>query len=83
MNKNSDNSGDKMVMTVDELCETLNISQNLAYQLLKTGQIPCFKIGRVWKIPVEGVREFIRRQASVNAVVNLKTNPPYTFRDNT
>ena len=82
MAKNNDNA-DRKVMTVDGLCDTLNISQNLAYQLLKTGQIPCFKIGRVWKIPVKSVDEFIMRQADANAVVNLKAAPPYSFRDNT
>jgi excisionase family DNA binding protein len=74
-------NNDKKVMTVDGLCETLNISQNLAYQLLKTGQIPCFKIGRVWKIPTQGVDDFIKKQAESNAVVNLKTPPPYTFKE--
>ena len=69
----------KMIMTVDELCESLDISQNIAYQLLKTGQIPCFKIGRVWKIPRQSVSDFIMKQAERNAVINLQGDPQWSI----
>lgn len=50
------------LITVDELCESLMIGKNLAYRLLGSGQIQCFKINRIWKIPRSSVNEYIRNQ---------------------
>lgn len=47
------------VLTVEELCEVLNIGANAAYQLLKEQTVPAFRIGRRWKIPKEAVIHYI------------------------
>lgn len=52
---------DMDLITIDELCESLMIGRNTAYQLLNTKQIPSFRIGRVWKIPRSSVNEYIRK----------------------
>ena len=39
------------IITIPELCEVLMIGRNRAYELLKTGQISAFQLGRNWKIP--------------------------------
>ena len=39
------------IITIPELCEVLMVGRNRAYELLKTGQIPAFQLGRNWKIP--------------------------------
>ena len=51
------------ILTVEELMELLYIGKNTAYQLLKSGEIRAFRIGRVWKIPKEAVSEYIVRMA--------------------
>ena len=58
-----DNFGDELI-TVDELCEMLMIGKNLAYRLLSSGEIKCFKISRSWKIPRSSVIEYITRQCA-------------------
>lgn len=55
-------SYDEMI-TLDDLCEMLSIGKNTAYQLLQTGQIRAFKIGRIWKIPRDSVSEFVEKQS--------------------
>ena len=50
------------LIAVDELCEILMIGKNMAYRLLNSGEIPCFKISREWKIPRNSVYEYIQRQ---------------------
>ncbi len=50
------------LITVDEFCESLLIGKNLAYRLLGSGQINCFKINRIWKIPRSSVCEYIDNQ---------------------
>ena len=47
------------ILTVDELCEVLNIGKNTAYKLLKNGDIKSIKIGRVYKIPKKNVKKYI------------------------
>lgn len=50
------------LVTVDELCEILLISRSLAYKLLKSGEIQCFRINRKWKIPRSSVYQYIADQ---------------------
>jgi len=50
------------LMTMEELCEELMIGRNAAYNLLTSGQIRGFRIGRIWKIPRASVEEYINEQ---------------------
>ena len=52
------------LITVDELCEILLISRSVAYQLLSSGQIKCFRINRKWKIPRSSVYQYIAEQCN-------------------
>lgn len=47
------------VVTVDDLCEMLNVGKNRAYDLLSSGEIKSKRIGRVWKIPKKAVEDFL------------------------
>ncbi len=47
------------ILTVENLCEVLNIGANSAYQLLNEKKILAFRIGRRWKIPKEAVVSYI------------------------
>ena len=51
---------EQSLMTLDELCDTLYISKNVAYSLLNSKKLKAFKIGRIWKIPRSSVNEYIR-----------------------
>ena len=48
------------ILTVDELCDILNISTNTAYSLLRSNQISSFKCGRGWTIPKSSVINYIQ-----------------------
>ena len=52
------------ILTIEELMELLYIGKNTAYQLLKSGEIKAFRIGKVWKIPRESVNEYILRKTA-------------------
>lgn len=56
------NTNTEELLTVDELCEVLMIGKNLAYELLTSGKIKCFKINRMWRIPRSSVYEYIQRE---------------------
>lgn len=55
------------IITIPELCEVLTIGRNRAYELLKTGQIPAFQLGRNWKIPKIALEEYLKKQAKVQS----------------
>ncbi len=51
------------LVTVEELCEMLSIGKNAAYHLLSSGKLKAFRYNRVWKIPKQGVVEYILVQS--------------------
>lgn len=57
------NNATSSLMTLDELCQALMISRSTAYKLLASGELPCFKMGRMWRIPRDGVDLYIRKQS--------------------
>lgn len=53
------------LVTVEDLCEMLYIGKNAAYKLLLSGQLKAFRYNRVWKIPKQGVIEYIIRESKL------------------
>jgi len=49
------------VLNVKDLAEALSISQNTAYNLVRSGQIHSVRIGRAYRITREAVEEFLRK----------------------
>ena len=43
------------IMTVKELAEYLKIHPSTIYRLLKTGQLPAFRVGSDWRFNVEEI----------------------------
>lgn len=53
------------IVMVEELCEMLSIGKNAAYQLLSSGQVKAFRYNRVWKIPKQGVINYVLSQSKL------------------
>ena len=56
---NQDNPN--QILTVEELCERLSISQSTANKLLQSGQIIGFRLGS-WKVPLSSVYEYVNKK---------------------
>ena len=52
------------LLTVDTLCQKLQVSENTANQLLKSGQLKGFKVGRMWRIPQSSLDSYVLNQLS-------------------
>ena len=48
------------MVTIDDVCQMLNIGKNNAYRSLKEGKLHAFKIGRIWKISRQSVIEYVK-----------------------
>lgn len=57
------------LLTVDTLCQKLQVSENTAYQLLKSGQLKGFKVGRMWRIPQSSLDSYVVNQLSGKVVI--------------
>ncbi len=51
---------DNKILTVSELAHHLNIHRITVYRLLKSGTLPGFKIGRVWRFDLEEITTWIQ-----------------------
>ncbi|MDA8345718.1 MAG: helix-turn-helix domain-containing protein [Thermaerobacter sp.] len=40
-------------LSVEEMAEHLGIGRSLAYQLVRTAQVPAARLGTVWRIPLD------------------------------
>lgn len=47
------------ILSLEDICEILNIGKNTAYNLLQRQIIKGFKIGHVWKISREALKNYI------------------------
>lgn len=61
------------IMSVYDAAEVLCIGKNRVYELLLCGTLKGFRIGRVWKIPKEALREYILTQSRLKRSASLRT----------
>ncbi len=53
------------LIKLKELCEMLKISANTAYHLLNSGNLEGFRVGRMWRIPLEKVKKYVNKGKEV------------------
>ena len=47
------------IIKTEDLCRMLSISKNTAYELIRSGQIPARRIGRIYRIRKSDVVNFM------------------------
>ena len=50
------------LLSLDELCNRLNIRRSVAYKLLRSQEIKAIQIGRAWRIPVSAVDAYLKKK---------------------
>ena len=59
---------EKLTLTVDETAKILGIGRQLAYDRVKTGEIPVIKIGRRLLVPRKALERLLEQGQVVNPV---------------
>lgn len=54
------------IMSVTDVSEALFIGKNRTYKLLSNGALKGFRIGQVWKIPKDSLREYILSRSELH-----------------
>jgi len=49
------------VININDICDILHISKKTAYKLLKKGEMPYKKIGRIYRIRKTAMIEFLNK----------------------
>lgn len=52
----------KLLLTIDEAAQALSIGRTLLYDLLMHKQLASIKVGRVRRVPVAAIDDYINRQ---------------------
>lgn len=50
---------ERIALTVAETAEALDISRTSAYELIRRGDLPHIRIGRVIRVPAEALMEWV------------------------
>ncbi|MDP4182951.1 MAG: helix-turn-helix domain-containing protein [Bacillota bacterium] len=58
---------DKLVYTVAETAEILNIGMNKAYELIQQKEIPNVRIGRKILIPIQALENWLASSSNINS----------------
>jgi excisionase family DNA binding protein len=52
----------KVLLTVDEAARALSLGRTLVYELVMKREIESIKVGRMRRIPVTALQDYVRRQ---------------------
>lgn len=72
------------ILSVDQVCEALQIGKNTAYNLMSNGGLRSIKMGNIWKIPKYELIDFVNRNLRLQSA-QIKDNKkelvkPITYR---
>ena len=56
----------KLLLTVPEVAHKLSVGRSAVYGLMRRGELRYITVGRVRRVPVDAVSEFVARAGSVN-----------------
>jgi len=62
----SDDS-EKILLRPKRAFELLDIGRSTGYALIASGKLPSVRIGRAVRVPVDGLREWVKRQPEKKA----------------
>jgi prophage regulatory protein len=55
---------EKLLLTAREVAEMLGLGRTKTYELIAGGQIPSVRVGGCVRVPVEGLKEWLRERVS-------------------
>jgi excisionase family DNA binding protein len=51
-----------LLLSVSQAATLLNISRSKTYELVRSGELPSFKLGSTLRVPYEELRAYIKRR---------------------
>ena len=54
------------VLNIEEACQYLRIAKVTLYKYIRRGEIPAFKVGRVWRFHKESLEQWVRDRVQID-----------------
>lgn len=61
------------ILDIDQACEFLKLSKPMIYKCVRTGRIPAFKVGKVWRFDRETLHEWAKKRISADTEARSRT----------
>jgi excisionase family DNA binding protein len=58
---------EKLLLKPREAFKVMSIGRSTGYAMIASGELPSIRIGRAVRIPMDGLKEWVKRQAEKNA----------------
>ena len=59
----AETTNERLLLTVEEAARRLGIGRSLAWALVRKGELPSVRLGRLVRIPVRGLEDWISNKA--------------------
>jgi len=56
---------DRLLLTIPEACDRLNVGRTTLYGLISEGEVPMLKVGRKSLVPATALEAYVARMVSV------------------
>lgn len=63
---------DERWLTVDDICNYLNVSNETVYKWIEQRAMPCHRVGRRWKFKQDEVNEWVRSGGAADPTLVAK-----------
>jgi excisionase family DNA binding protein len=67
---------EKILLKPKRAFELLDIGRSTGYAMIASGELPSVRIGRAVRVPVDGLREWVKRQTDKNESGVNDSAPP-------
>lgn len=54
------------IMTIDEVARFMRLHRTTIYRLLRTNDIPAFRVGKTWRFSLKAVEEWMKKSSVIN-----------------
>ena len=55
-------TNERLLLTVEEAARRLGIGRTLAWQLVRDGQLPSVRLGRLVRVPARALEDWLKRR---------------------
>lgn len=69
------------VLTLQQVAKLLRLHSSTIYRMVKRGEIPAVKVGRVWRFSKEGLETYLNRGVHSGVGFKRPDRPPRKSRD--
>lgn len=60
------------LLDIEQACECLKLAKPTVYKFVRNGEIPAFKVGRIWRFQKSSLESWIQQRIQENTIARTK-----------